>query len=216
MWPTHSFRYNISVSVQLSVNYLNISKRSWTKIVGDRILTNESLSLNRSRELFLKRLTKLFFTVRSLNQFFLLHALMTNKWFIANIKPDRYAADVHPQFIGAGLDPWIIFHATEKIFLQANVANVVFFIGYRGRGTLRALLLPPLLAFSSTSLTSFCYLPSLPCSLIACIFVSFFVRVFLFFSSLSNCFRTFSSSILFRFSSFFASLSLIFFCFSPN
>lgn len=154
----------------------------------------------------------MFFTVRSLNQFFLLHALMTNKWFIANIKPDRNAADVHPRFTGTALDPWIIFHVTEKIFLQANVANVVFFIGYRRRGTLRALLLPPLLAFSSTSLTSFCYLPSLPCSLIACIFVRFLFSS----RSLSNCFRTFSSSLLFRFSSFFASLSLIFFCFSAN
>ena len=138
---------------------------------------------------------------------------MTNKWFVANIKPDRNAADVHPRFTGTALDPWIIFHVTEKIFLQANVANVVFFIGYHRRGTLRALLLPPLLAFSSRSLTSLCYLPRLLCSLIACIFVRF---LFLFFFSLSNCFRTFSSTILFRFSSFFASLCLIFFCLSAN
>ena len=128
---------------------------------------------------------------------------MTNKWFIANIKPDRNAADVHPRFTGTALDPWIIFHVTEKIFLQKNVANVVFFIGYHRRGTLPALLLPPLLAFSSRSLVSFCYPLSLPCPLIACSFVCFLV--FSFFSFLSNCFRTFSSSsILFRFSSFFA------------
>lgn len=124
---------------------------------------------------------------------------MTNKWFVANIKPDRNAGDVHPRFTGTTLDPWIIFHVTEKIFLQANVANVV--------------LLPPLLAFSSRSLTSFCYLPRLLGSLIACIFVRF---LFFLFSSLSNCFRTFSSTILFRFSSFFASLCLIFFCLSAN
>ena len=111
---------------------------------------------------------------------------MTNKWFVANIKPDRNAGDVHPRFTGTTLDPWIIFHVTEKIFLQANVANVVFFIGYRRRGTLRALLLPPLLAFSSRSLTSFCYLPSLPCSLIACIFFSFFFSFFLLFLTASE------------------------------
>ena len=43
-----------------------------------------------------------------------------------------------------------------------------------------------------------------------------FAFCFFFFSSLSNCFRTFSSTILFRFSSFFASLCLIFFCLSAN
>lgn len=97
---------------------------------------------------------------------------MTNKWFVANIKPDRNAGDVHPRFTGTTLDPWIIFHVTEKIFLQANVANVV--------------LLPPLLAFSSRSLTSFCYLPRLLCSLIACIFVRFlFFLLFLTASELS-------------------------------
>ena len=117
------------------------------------------------------------------------------------------------RFTGTALDPWIIFHVTEKIFLQANVANVAFFIGYHRRGTLRALLLPPLLAFSSRSLTSLCYLPRLLCSLIACILFAF---CFFFFSSLSNCFRTFSSTILFRFSSFFASLCLIFFCLPAN
>lgn len=112
---------------------------------------------------------------------------MTNKWFVANIKPDRNAADVHPRFTGTALDPWIIFHVTEKIFLQANVANVVFFIGYHRRGTLRALLLPPLLAFSSRSLTSLCYLPRLLCSLIACIFVRFlFFFFFLLFLTASE------------------------------
>ena len=137
---------------------------------------------------------------------------MTNKWFIANIKPDRNAADVHPRFTGTALDPWIIFHVTEKIFLQTNVANVVFFIGYHRRGTLRALLLPPLLAFSSRSLVSFCYPLSLPCPLIACSFVCFlFFLFFLFFLTASELSLP-QFSFVFLPSSPLISQLLLFFC----
>ena len=124
------------------------------------------------------------------------------KWFIANIKPGMQQMCMHD------LQE---LHWTHGLF-STSLGK------YSCKQMLQMLSSSLVTAEEVLSVHCWCChcLPFFVIFLVLSVLAFLFAICFFFFSSLCNCFRTFSSSILFHFSSLFTSLSLIFFCFPAN